>query len=86
MMELGKIRLLILWLRWKILRQPAIVLIDFDGAPHARACHGYGEWRWSKRLGFGIAKVRLMPDGTAIGVSYVKKWKPLFPPTFKIMA
>lgn len=57
-----------------------MVLIDHDGEMHARLLRGAGNFRIAHRFSFGIATVRLLPQGSIRGACYVTCWEPLFPP------
>lgn len=60
---------------WRILKVPTVALIDHDGevtTAFARrdVLGGWSAYRW-----YAInRKVRLMPDGTCRGISYVYNW------------
>lgn len=70
------------WLRllWFVFRWPSVVLIDHDGEMNARLLRGAESFRIAHRFGFGIATVRLLPQGVVRGASYVSSWEPLLPP------
>lgn len=74
-------RIMLLWLMWKLLRWPSVVLVDHDGEPNARLVGGSSTFRIAARHGFGVRTVRLLNNGTTTGASYVKTWEPLFPPS-----
>lgn len=66
-------------LAWLIFRRPSVVLFDFDGQEtlsYARRTASGNMFAW--RYGFGIAKVRLLPDRKCVGCSYVRAWEPAF--------
>lgn len=73
------VRIWILQIQWLLLGRRSVVLIDHDEEAHARLMRGFGDHLYAKRFGFGIADVRLLPDGTTQGKSYVHAWAPLFP-------
>lgn len=58
-------------LGWKV-----VYLLDFDGEVVCRLARptpfGASAWRMSRT--FRVAHVRLLPDGTVQGASYVREW------------
>lgn len=71
-------RLLILKLMWLFFRKPSVVLIDHDGEMNPCLARGPKNFRFARRMCFGIANIRLLPDGGTSGKCYVTKWEPLF--------
>lgn len=68
------------WLRflWLALGWRYVVLTDTDGEMSARLMRGYGDFLFARRFGFGIANIRLLPEGRTEGKAYLKKWELLF--------
>lgn len=76
---MSEYRVFMLWLLWKLCRRRSAIIFDFDGEMNIRVIRGPAHARWAKRMSFGIANIRLLPDGVCTGKSYVQKWEPLFP-------
>jgi hypothetical protein len=76
----SQLRLLLLWLMWKALRWPSVILFDHDQEMNARLVRGTRSHPLAARMPFGVSTVRLMDDGAIEGPCYVKRWEPLFPP------
>lgn len=70
----------LLWLMWHLFGLQSVLLIDFDGEIDARLVGGPPKYRYATRFGWCGVKVLLSPGGETKGVSFVRRWEPLFPP------
>lgn len=71
-------RVIVLWLLWRVFGVQSVVLEDFDGEVNARIVSRLGNVRSARR--FIGASVRLLQDGKLRGPRYVERWHPLYPP------
>lgn len=57
-----------------------VVLIDFNGDANIRRVVEIGTRWYAWRVGMGIRKVELGPNGEVINGAYVDSWEPYYPP------
>ncbi len=65
-----------LWLKHKLTVRPTVALFDVDGEISLRLARRVGvNWYAPRYEGRGSRWVRLNPDGSCAGVSWVKRWE-----------